>query len=282
MSAKLTWEAAVQHYQNNASKQNVEQCYFHENSVDAAQAFYDSIEFKETLNQVKSKVQGKLLDIGAGNGIASYAFSKSEFTVYALEPDKSDIVGSGAIEKLNSLLVSPILISNEFGEQLPYPSDFFDVVYCRQVLHHARDLKQFMSEVARVLKIDGIVMTVRDHVISNKDDLSIFLNNHSLHKYYGGEHAFLLDDYIEAFKLAGLIIEKTYEPLSSHINYFPETDESVKMKIRGVLKSKMNSFTYYLSRLFSSKLVIKVWGARASKFYHAPGRLYSFILRKKV
>ncbi len=39
--------------------------------------------------------------------------------------------------------------------QLPFRGASFDVVFCSQVLHHSTDLRQTMSEIARVLKPGG-------------------------------------------------------------------------------------------------------------------------------
>jgi len=276
----MTWEEAVIHFQKNASKELIEQCYFHPKPIDAARTFEKSREFKDSLALVNSKKGGKLLDIGAGNGIASFAFAQNEFSVFALEPDSSLIIGSGAIRSLNDYLKNPINVFEEFGESLPFENNFFDVVYCRQVLHHARDLTQFLKEIGRVLKKGGLVLTLRDHVISKPEDLQAFLNRHPLHKFYGGENAFLLTDYENAFINSGLKIKSKFSPLSSIFNYFPETEESVKMKIRGLLKSDMNQIEYYLSRFMSAQNIISKYGDRASERLNDPGRLYSYLLEK--
>ncbi len=276
----MTWEEAVIHFQKNASKELIEQCYFHPKPIDAARSFEQSREFKDSLALINSKKGGKLLDIGAGNGIASFAFAQNEFSVFALEPDPSFLIGSGAIRSLNNHLKNPIQVYEEFGEQLPFEDNYFDVVYCRQVLHHARDLTQFLKEIGRVLKKGGLVLTLRDHVISKSEDLQAFLNRHPLHKFYGGEHAFLLSDYENAFINSGLKIKSKFGPLSSNFNYFPVSEESIKMKIRGLLKPEINIIEYYLSRFMSAQNIISKYGDIASERLNDPGRLYSYLLEK--
>ena len=56
-------------------------------------------------------------------------------------------------------------------------------------------------EMHRVLKPGGIFIAAREHVISKEADLEKFLEQHPLHHLYGGEHAFLLERYIEALML---------------------------------------------------------------------------------
>jgi hypothetical protein len=65
------------------------------------------------------------------------------------------------------------------------------------------------------LKPGGLFVAVREHVISQHDDLDAFLDIHPLHKLYGGEHAFLLNEYTGALKKAGFDIRKTLDPFSS-------------------------------------------------------------------
>ena len=53
------------------------------------------------------------------------------------------------------------------------------------------------EEVARVLKPGGTFIATREHVISKKEDLPVFLANHPLHRFYGGENAFVLQKYLD-------------------------------------------------------------------------------------
>lgn len=277
----MTWDEAVHFYSKSVSDTTIESCYFHENPLDAANAFLESDEFKYSLKLIKQHPNGvKLLDIGAGNGIASFAFVNSGYDVTALEPDTSNRVGRGAIQELNKNLKSKIQINGEFAEKLPFKDSSFDIVYCRQVVHHAHDLGQFMKEIARVLKPDGVVLTVRDHVISKEEDLSLFLDRHPLHKYYGGEHAFTESQYESAFSNANLSIVEKFLPLESHLNYYPESPITVSRRIRGLIKPKMNSILYHLTRFLSPKLVIRLFGKQASLEMNDPGRLYSYLMVK--
>ena len=114
------------------------------------------------------KNKGKALDIGAGRGISSYALTLDGWKVTALKPDKSDIVGTGAIKSFCEQAKINIKIIEAFGEKLPFPDNYFDLVYVRQALHHANDLNKFCCEVQRILKKGGIFIATREHVISKK------------------------------------------------------------------------------------------------------------------
>ena len=82
---------------------------------------------------------------------SSYALAKDGWRVTALEPDKSEVVGAGAIQYLGRATGTNIQVVTNWGEELPFASSEFDLVYCRAVLHHARDLQKLCREAARVL-----------------------------------------------------------------------------------------------------------------------------------
>ncbi|MFN4973364.1 MAG: class I SAM-dependent methyltransferase [Bacteroidota bacterium] len=274
----MNWEEAVKQLRHNATDtQVILDNYFDEDILASAERFSNSNEFMAVMTWVP-KGATEVLDIGAGRGIASYAFAKRNFTVTALEPDPSNDVGAGAIRHISAVSKLPIQVVESFGEKLPFYDNSFDVVYARQVLHHAAQLHQFCKEVSRVLKPGGVFIAVREHVISSQSDLSLFLAKHPLHKLYGGENAFTLAQYKEAILSSGMKLNKVLHPYASEINYAPLSQSDLKLQ-----------FAHSVAKLTGKKLaltllafepIFKVLCAIKSFFYHEPGRLYSFIAVK--
>jgi ubiquinone/menaquinone biosynthesis C-methylase UbiE len=118
--------------------------------------------------------RGRALDVGAGRGIASFALASERFSVTALEPDGSALVGAEAIRSLARESGLPIEVCQDFSEKLPFSDAQFDVVFARAVLHHTRDLRAACEEFLRVLKPGGVFIAVREHVISRPEDLPPF------------------------------------------------------------------------------------------------------------
>ena len=262
-----TWEAAVLSLRTDPAAQDlVRACFFDDPLVEAAERFRGSSEWLATLKLLPTP--GAALDIGAGRGIASYALARDGWKVTALEPDHSEIVGAAAIRELSAASDVGIEVVEQWGETLPFQAGSFDLVYCRAVLHHARDLSALCLEASRVLRPGGTFCAVREHVISSRDDLSAFLAAHPLHRMYGGEHAYLLAEYLESISRAGLRIVATPGPFSSDINLFPLTKGELKRAIARRLR--LPEFVPI------PDLVLRVldWRSRA------PGRHYSFIARK--
>jgi SAM-dependent methyltransferase len=280
MSDKLlTWEEAVQWLKSQPDRQDlVRACYYDDSVLEAAQRFVSSEEWLSVFDIAKDWMKGDVLDLGAGNGISSYAFAIAGCRVTALEPNPSDIVGAGAIAKLAKQSNLDIKVIQSFGESLPFANNSFDIVYGRQVLHHAENLSKLCQEAARVLRPKGLFIATREHVISQPQDLECFLQSHPLHQLYGGENAFLLQQYYDAISQAGLTLQASYGHYQSVINYAPITRSQYQQNIANKLKkyvgSQLASWLSNQSNFIELVSNIHTWRDRTA------GRLYSFVATK--
>ena len=267
-NCQLSWEAAVQWLRDQPDRQDLVKAAFYDDPlIDAAQRYAESSEWC-AVRELLPVTKGNALDVGAGRGISSYALTKDGWNVTALEPDSSNLVGAGAIRSLISDSNISVDVVETWGEGLPFSDNTFDVVYCRAVLHHARDLKALCREVFRVLKPGGILLATREHVLSKKEDLDTFLHSHPLHDLYGGEHAYLLKEYLEAIKGAGFKVDQVLNPAASDVNLYPQTKLGLKQRIA--------------SRLSIPGFLLPDWLLKLrAEFSNEPGRHYSFVASKK-
>ncbi len=260
-----SWEEAVLWLKKQPDQQNlVRACFYDDPPSKSAERFYCSTEWQAVRKLLASLTCGRVLDIGAGRGISSYAFARDGWSVTALEPDSSDVVGVGAIRQVIQPELN-ITVVEERGEQLPFAENFFDLVYGRAVLHHADDLPAFCREASRVLKPGGAFLFTREHVLSKKEDLQLFFETHALHHLYKGEHAYLLTDYVEAITSAGLKVDQVLEPFASDINLFPSCQDALvrEIKVR---------FRFPVPRWFIQRVTIR----KMNRDDNTPGRLFSF------
>lgn len=281
----LTWEQAVQWLRDQPDQQDlVKACYFDDPLLEAAERYLQSVEWNAIATLLPSP-QGKALDLGAGRGISSYALARDGWQVTALEPNPSNLVGAGAIRSLATQSNLNISVVSEYSEKLPFSDDNFDVVNCRQVLHHARDLPQTCREIFRVLKPGGVMVATREHVISKREDLTAFLDAHLLHKFYGGEHAFLLDEYLSALYSAGLYVQRAMAPLDSPINYFPMTPEQFFThctRPAAALIGRSTTNILFNQRHMLGRALMKWLVTALNQRDQTPGRLYSFLAVKPL
>ena len=83
---------------------------------EAADRFRSSAEFGAVASLLGDLQGARVVDIGAGNGMASYAFARSGASaVYAVEPDDSPLVGRTAMRALLDGL--PIHVIAATGEE---------------------------------------------------------------------------------------------------------------------------------------------------------------------
>ena len=97
------------------------------------------------------KPDEKILDLGIGTGLASIPFSKIGLKVYGLDisQDKLNICrGKAFTEELK--------LHDLSDNKLPYNDKSFNHIICCGVFHFLSELGNIFSEVARIMKQDGI------------------------------------------------------------------------------------------------------------------------------
>ena len=133
---KYTYEESVRWMRSQPEHAGlVRQCYLDEDNLAAAKRFASSEEFASLdafLGLSRSRQRLKILDVGCGNGIASYAFASLGHDVSAIDPDCSSDVGLEATARLAlSLGAGSISTFSSIAETLPFADATFDIAYAR-------------------------------------------------------------------------------------------------------------------------------------------------------
>ena len=271
-----TEEAILTLRQDKKYAQVLKNAYLGADVQACGEQFSSSAEFAEVCKLLGKVKEKSLLDLGAGTGIASYAFAKYGVDrVYALEPDPSDVVGYGAMRRLTCGL--PVTIIAGFGEEIPLPDNSVDIVYTRQVLHHSRNLARMLDECTRILKHGGVFLACREHVVDDEAQREIFLKNHLLHPLTGTENAFPLPTYLQAIRNAGLEVQEVLGAWDTVINIFPalRTTEELHKYPQTLLKMRWGRLGAWLGRF---ALVQDLVWKRLKR--PTPGRMYTFLAMK--
>ena len=280
------WEQAIVRLRGTPGKEDVvRDCYFDDPLPAAASRFAASDEWRAVralLPTIRAGGRKRALDLGAGRGITSYALAADGWEVIALEPDPGQIVGAGAIAALAAETGMPIRVVSSYAEDLPFADGAFDLVFARQVLHHALHLDRLCSEVRRVRRPGGRFVAIREPVITTLADLDAFRRKHPLYGFYDGENAYTLDAYCAALAQGGFRTIDTMGVYDTVINYFPMPYAQLCAGCREFLAPRIGS---WLAEIFTSRRL--PWGPgcvarvarRLSRLSIEPGRLYSFVAR---
>ena len=97
--------------------------------------------------------QAKVLDFGCGAGQVVKLLRATGVSAYGC--DASYGGGAYAIPDELSEVILPMQ-----GKEIPFPAEMFDVVVNNQVMEHVVDLDSALSEIHRVLKPGGIVLSL--------------------------------------------------------------------------------------------------------------------------
>jgi SAM-dependent methyltransferase len=282
MAALISWEEAVRWYRAQpGNEQAVRDNYFDLPVLPAARRFAESEEFLEMLCLLGEGKGRRILDLGAGHGVTSYAFAKHGWKVIALEPDPSDEVGYGAIEAWRAETGLPVEVITDPEPPFPVSDASLNAVVARQVLHHVPDLDVCMRELFRILEPGGLILTTRDHVADNQSQLEAFLNNHPLQRLYGGENAHALEVYLKAFINAGFEILKVWGPVESILNFFPGT-EAARQRMIGDYARAVTPGSSWRKNWAALPFFREKMARRAAWDDQTPGRIYSIFARKPV
>jgi len=98
--------------------------------------------------------QGKdVLDLGCAGGFMGEALAARGANVTGIDPAADAIDAARAHARATGLRIG---YDVGVGEALPYDDSSFDAVVCVDVLEYVADLHKVLSEVARILRPDGL------------------------------------------------------------------------------------------------------------------------------
>jgi ubiquinone/menaquinone biosynthesis C-methylase UbiE len=102
----------------------------------------------------------KVLEVGFGCGTDFLQFARAEADLYGIDSSKRAVELTSKRLELYGLQAN---IIHGDAEDLPYPDNYFDMVYCWGVIHHTINTAKLIDEIYRVLKPGGIFRGMVHH-----------------------------------------------------------------------------------------------------------------------
>lgn len=95
-----------------------------------------------------------VLDIGINSGVQLSILSSRANAVTGIDLEKLE----SQVAAFNNRYLKNVLIRQMDAESLDFPNNSFDIVSSFECIEHVQDPKKMLSEIARVVKPDGIIM----------------------------------------------------------------------------------------------------------------------------
>ncbi len=142
-----------------------------ENTLFADPPYWPEKESNRILDAMKGRIEGRVLDIGCGDGCFGRKLLERQ---KGLELHGVDIAET-AIRKAHKVANAKMRLAVCDVVSLPYQNNSFDCVLMLEVIEHVFDIINFLSEIYRVLKKDGVLfITTTDFNFLKKVIISCF------------------------------------------------------------------------------------------------------------
>lgn len=140
---------------NDKSLKDQYSCYLY-NSKSFLIRYYAYLPFVYSLKYIRFSKHSRILDIGCADGPFLPTLNQYARSIVANDINEEFIIESKKLVINKNLKKINLACSD--GQALPFRDSKFDIVFCLEVLEHVKNPNQFIKEVFRVLRSNGILI----------------------------------------------------------------------------------------------------------------------------
>ncbi len=135
-------------FKNKRKKLNKENMIFNlfNKAVNKLFSYLESYTIRK--HYYKLAYNGRLLDIGCGNGFKLRRYSNEGFEIYGVDLNFQEI-------EFAKKTILNAKFFNSTLEECNFPENYFDIIRIDNVLEHVKDPEEILNEILRIIKNDG-------------------------------------------------------------------------------------------------------------------------------
>lgn len=172
---------------------------------------------------LKEKTKGKILDIGAGNGLLLTKFKKKEgWKVSGVELSKHAV---GVAKKRFGITLK----KGDFLDY-KYPSKYFDVVVLNNVLEHLYKPKETLKKISKVIRDDGVLVIA----VPNMESVGLAIFRENWHALQPPRHLY----HFSPATLSQMLKDSGFKDIKIYHNYWEHNYYSLFESFRFLTSSR--------------------------------------------
>jgi ubiquinone/menaquinone biosynthesis C-methylase UbiE len=148
-----------------------------------------------------------VLDVATGPGYVAAAFAEAGCEVVGLDLTAAPLALAEQMSQERGLTNLRFQVGD--AEHLPFDEQSFDIVVSRYALHHCEDPQRVLAEMARVCRIDGVVV-IEDLVTSEYQARAAYQNHFEQLRDPSHTRALPISEFLALFTSRGLEVEQIY------------------------------------------------------------------------
>ena len=130
---------------------------------------WEKLQKEMTWYQIGELSGKRILDFGSGNGMTADHYAKNN-EVIAIEPDEEAIKNS-----FNKNIY--IQLCGSIDKLYEFEDNYFDVIFCHNVLEYADSRNKIVKEFSRILKKGGVLSVLKHNKPGRVMQMVVLLNN---------------------------------------------------------------------------------------------------------
>ncbi|WP_373895962.1 class I SAM-dependent methyltransferase [Virgibacillus natechei] len=195
-----------------------------------------------------------VVDIATGGGHVAKQLSPYVKSVIATDITKEMLENTAS--HLTSFTNIDYVVAD--AEHLPFLDNIFDIATCRIAAHHFPNPEQFISEVHRVLKPNGIFLLI-DNVASEEPEYDVFYNSLEKMRDYSHVRSLKISEWKHLLLQNNLSImdqqqRKKTLPYEAWVNRTMETKEAID-RVSNFIMNASEELQHYYQVEIADKMV---------------------------